>query len=366
MKLINSFILIVIISISSFAQNDSLPYSFFIGGHSYGKPGIDNIGLHPPFKQKFSYIQSRSEIKFGVLTGDIVSANPTTQDWEEVDNDITTLGLPVYFAVGNHDMEDRPLFESRYGSTYYSFNFQNDLFIILDPNIDEWNISSDQLQFLQRTVDSLASHRENIYVFFHQILWKEGGTPFNYINWNSDEGKGKNINFWSEVIPIFNNIKNNVVMFAGDLGSSWASDVTYDKYNNISFVASGMGDEDGENFIIINVASNKTTTFDIICLSDSDEHCLGNIEDHLNADITTKSIPFRLYPNPAKKFTTITLDESVSNYIEVYNFQGALIQEETISERTYYTMNIESLRNGLYFVRMTNTFGQNTIKLIIE
>lgn len=143
-KLLVIFILLFSINLKTiYAQ-----YSFFVAGHTYGQPGINNEGFHPPFKEKFEYIQSRGEIVFGVLTGDIVKPNPTEQDWDEIDADIIELGLPVYFAVGNHDMENRPLFESRYGITYYHFIYNSDLFIVLDPNIDGWNISGEQLVFL--------------------------------------------------------------------------------------------------------------------------------------------------------------------------------------------------------------------------
>jgi hypothetical protein len=84
--------------------------------------------------------------------------------------------------------------------------------------------------------------------------------------------------------------------------------------------------------------------------------------EHLNFD----QISVNIYPNPTNEFTIVTLDESVSNRIEIYNFQGVLIQEKIIYNKTYHTMNLETLRNGLYFIRVTNSFGQNTIKLVIE
>jgi len=62
------------------------------------------------------------QIKFGVLTGDVVP-HPTPLDWDGIDNDIKLIGKTVYIAAGNHDLEDRLLFENRYGSTYYNFNF---------------------------------------------------------------------------------------------------------------------------------------------------------------------------------------------------------------------------------------------------
>ena len=33
-------------------EKSPIEYSFFIAGHTYGAPGIDNEGVHPPFKNK--------------------------------------------------------------------------------------------------------------------------------------------------------------------------------------------------------------------------------------------------------------------------------------------------------------------------
>lgn len=76
------------------------------------------------------------------------------------------LGVPVYYVAGNHDVKDRPLFESRYGRTYKSFYKNNDLFIILDPNIDGWNISGDQLIFLDSTLNNLKKIQSIFLHFF--------------------------------------------------------------------------------------------------------------------------------------------------------------------------------------------------------
>ena len=256
MKTMQYFFSIILILSSFFlsAQTDNTAYSFFIAGHTYGTPGVNNIGLHPPFKGKFGYIQNRTEIKFGVLTGDIAGSVPTAQDWDEVDADIDTLGLPVYFAVGNHDMRDRPLFESRYGITYFSFTYQNDLFIVIDPNIDGWSISGDQLEFLENVVDSSYQSVDNIFVFFHQLLWWKWNNIYSDIIPNSYEGMVTPTNFWTVVEPLFNGLPNNVVLCAGDLGAGdWSSDFMYDSYDNMTFVASGMGKGAEDNFIVINI-----------------------------------------------------------------------------------------------------------------
>jgi len=100
------------------AQTVLLAYSFFIAGHSSGKFGENNVDLYPVFKEKFGYIQNREEMQFGFLLGDIGSPHKTAQDWDEEDADNNSLGFPVFFAVGNHDMENRPLYENRYGISY--------------------------------------------------------------------------------------------------------------------------------------------------------------------------------------------------------------------------------------------------------
>ena len=355
---------IVLLSLCSFAQSDSTKYSFFVAGHAYGKPGVNNPGFHPPFKDKFNYIQSRTEIKFGVLTGDIVSPFPVAQDWDEIDADIDSLGLPVYFAVGNHDMENRPLFESRYDSTYYYFVYKNDLFIVLDPNIDGWNISGDQLNFLKQTLASNSENVSNIFVFFHQILWKEVDNEFSYIKWNSNAGRDESINFWSEVEPLFSALDNEIIMFAGDLGASWSSDVSYDKYNNITLISSGMGDENGENFIVVNIHNDYSIHYDLICLSDTNLNCMGELTDYqVVAEISKYNRSF-IYPNPMSNQLTVSLIGFDNPALFLFDLQGKLVLKKELSNATEETIMANSIPKGFYLAKIIDDQHQLVIKLL--
>jgi hypothetical protein len=254
-----------ILNLSSCDKPEYETYSFFIAGHSYGKAGENNVGLHPPFKAQFDSIKKNKEIEFGVLLGDIVSPNPNLQDWVEVDADVASLGIPVHFTVGNHDMENRPVYEERYGKTYYSFVYKEDLFIVLDPNLDAWNISGNQLNFLKNVLKEREEKVQNIYVFFHQVLWLQSGTKYEEIRPNSFSGRANEINFWTQVEPLFNALPNSVFMFAGDLGGgSWADNFYYDQYDNITFIATGMGDGDGDNYVVLNVGKHKEVHYNKI------------------------------------------------------------------------------------------------------
>jgi hypothetical protein len=372
MKLKSLIIILLISTISVHAQNDSVPYSFFVAGHTYGQPGVNNVGFHPPFKQKFPYIQSRPEIDFGVLTGDIVSPFPISQDWDEIDAEIDTLGLPVYFAVGNHDMENRPLFEARYGITYFDFIYNNDLFIILDPNIDGWSITGDQLLFLQNSVSDNYTVIENVFVFFHQILWRENTNQFNYISWNSGSGRINPVNFWSTVIPIFDSIPNDVHMFAGDLGASWSTDVTFDRYNNIKLIASGMGDQNGENIIVVNVDSNKSVNYDLICLSDTNISCLGELTDYLTVDSVTSinelslsnNIISTIYPNPANQYFIVSTNQKRN--LKLFDMKGVLVLEVVCNGLSDQKINASNLHKGIYISQLSSEKGIKIQKIILQ
>lgn len=350
------------------AQTDTQPYSFFIAGHSSG-----HFGLLPPFKNKFRYIQSRTEIKFGVFTGDIVRAHPSAQDWDYVDSAISQLALPIYFAAGNHDMENRALYESRYGNTYYHFKYQNDLFVVLDPNIDRWNISGDQLKYFSNVIKDNYQDVNNVFVFFHQLLWWEADNVYAGIMPNSKAGRANSINFWTEVEPILNQIPNRVVMFAGDVGArNWSHDFMYDSYDNISLVASGMGDGIGDNFVVINVDAQKNVKYDLICLNDSVLNCFGQLTDFkITPQITGVNLLPKLdsnsvYPNPATNTLTIELDRAYETIIRIFNMQGQLMLEKKSKNKSSQTLDVSQLTEGIYIIKTNSEVKKSMIKFVVH
>jgi hypothetical protein len=128
---------------------------------------------------------------FVVATGDLIDEGnaakvATAEEWFDVYESVTsTLSMPLHNAVGNHDVigihrQDVPatdsgygegIFVSRFGPTYYSFDWGEYHCIVLDPNdlVDGqqvYQISESQLQWLK---DDLR-HRKTtpVLVFFHE------------------------------------------------------------------------------------------------------------------------------------------------------------------------------------------------------
>ncbi len=256
-------------------------YSFFVAGHTYGKPLVDNVGFHPPFKKSFNFIKNYPKMSFGIFTGDIIIGYHD-KDWDEVDRDLEKLGVKTYFAVGNHEVnrkDKRKNFEKRYGQTYFSFSKNKDLFIVLDPNLDHWNISGTQLDFLKKTLKKTKMFN-NIFIFCHQVLWWQPTNIFKKIKLNSIVGRASRINFWSDIAPLLFSLQNNVYIFAGDVGArNNGHEYHYHKIKNISFIASGMGGGKRDNFIIVKVIKNKVY-FDLISLNTKNKNALGKLKNY--------------------------------------------------------------------------------------
>ena len=267
-------------------ETEDNEYSFFVAGHVYGFPGEpkDNIGVHPPFKNKLDLIKDNELIEFGVLTGDIVEDGGNEAEWDELDADMAYTGKEVFMAGGNHDIgnsKGRAVFQRRYGDSYRSFMHKNDLIIILDPNLDKWNISGVQLSWLKNTLKSQGNQANNIFVFFHQLLWCEKEGVFQNYKPNSYSGRGEEINFRTEVYELFKETGKPIFMFAGDTGVYEQGYMYYKDANNITFIASGMGGRKQDNFIIVDVNQDKSVTFQLISLNTDDINALGKLEDYV-------------------------------------------------------------------------------------
>lgn len=282
---IKSFLLLCLFSTLCFVHSSctrtakvSGNYAFFVAGHAYGAPRSDNPGLHPPFLDKFDIINKDTVIKFGILTGDIVRTS-SIESWDSVDAQLRKLHIPVYFCPGNHDMYDRILYESRYGNPYYSFKDYDDLFVVLDGNINRWNISGKQLEFLTH----LLSHKNkahNVFIFVHQLVWWKKQSVFEQVNLNWPPYTPDSTNYWSTIEPILKDFKGNVFLFAGDLGANHqSSSLMYYRDGNITYIGSGMGDNKRDHFIKVIVNQDKEVKFEIIALQ-GDPNKFGKLESY--------------------------------------------------------------------------------------
>ena len=261
------------------ADQARAPYAFFVAGHVYGTPGAPSVGVYPPFEGRFDRLRAEPNLALGILTGDIVDT-PTDAAYDAVEADLSALQVPVRFVAGNHDVLDRSLFQRRYGPTYYAFRGGEDLFIVLDANLDPYNISGDQLDFLQSELQNVQTG-QNVFLFCHQVLWWAPDNRFASHPPNSIEGRPTQTNFFDEVAPLLEDLPGPAWMFAGDVGADpQVSQLHYGEIGDLRVVASGMGAGVEDNVVMVRVNANGDVAARFIGLSGDDPERLGPVNQH--------------------------------------------------------------------------------------
>lgn len=122
---------------------------------------------------------------FVVILGDFVKGD-THEDlleeaWDEFERVARTLKMPYYLVVGNHDVQCRggeKVFRERFGPLYYSFDYGNSHFVVLNSEDEGADISEGQMDWLREDLRA-SSDAEHIFVFVHRPLWESEGKGWN-------------------------------------------------------------------------------------------------------------------------------------------------------------------------------------------
>lgn len=266
---------IVVTGLTS-CQKEEPEYSFFTAGHAYGEPDSPHFGLHSPFVDFIPQLNNHPNMELGFFTGDVVSSS-TPSHWDSAMADMSQLKMPTHIAAGNHDMSNE--FIKRFEKYYYSFHHRDDLFIVLTPGLDEWNISGDQLEFLESTMNTNHLKVKNIFIFLHELIWWSPNNEFKNVKMSSFANYPGSSNYEDVVKPLLSSYSNNIVIYAGDLGSiDKVSPCMYHTDDNITLIASGMGGGIRDNIIITEVFE-ETIHHRLIALNGDDPQALGELED---------------------------------------------------------------------------------------
>lgn len=272
----------MLINFTLLSQNKD--YSFFVAGHTYGSAtSIEIPKIYPLFKEKFKKLNEQQNIEFGFLLGDVVKS---PKNWPTVLKELKELQMPYYVARGNHDgpLDD---FEKMFGKSYKKFTHNNNLFVILDPNLDHWNISGEQLEFLKNTLSTDGEKAKNIFVFMHQVIWWTND-KFSKPKPNWVKNKAENSNYWHTIEPLLKATKKPIYLFAGDVGAyskeykkrDHIIEYSYFKEDSITYITTGMGGGIRDNLVIVDVYDDNSVKLNLIHLNGNDIHSLGKLEDY--------------------------------------------------------------------------------------
>lgn len=153
-------------------KNDPNNFQFIILSDRNGgsRPGVFEDAI-----QKINLMQP----EFVLSVGDLISGYTTDTasialQWKEVNGMIAKLQMPFFYLPGNHDITNKIMekeWEKRYGNRYYSFNYKNTLFIILDSNDDDdYNLTRQQTDFVLKTLKDNEQVRWT-FILMHHPIW---------------------------------------------------------------------------------------------------------------------------------------------------------------------------------------------------
>ncbi len=136
-------------------------FSFIVFGDSEGGPAI--------FKDLIARINREPKVAFCVGLGDFASSanDKAYKSYLTMTNKLST---KLYQVVGNHDVYKGgySLFNRYFGASYYSFNYGNSHFIVLDNALSK---SFNAKQFGWLKADLANNSKENIFVFMHKPIF---------------------------------------------------------------------------------------------------------------------------------------------------------------------------------------------------
>ena len=157
-------------------------FTFVVFGDN--RPNRPNHPQPDAFKKILGEINAL-EPAFAVNTGDCIfgSRNGTRLEKQYSDYVETTRSLlkaKVYLAIGNHEIQDsrasQEFFEKQIGALYYSFDYGDSHFIILDSGVvgETHRITGDQLEWLKKDLEKARAARHK-FVFLHEPLYPVDG-----------------------------------------------------------------------------------------------------------------------------------------------------------------------------------------------
>lgn len=247
-------------------SNTQENYSFILAGHIYGSPTSTSVYPSVSFISNIDMI-NHNNVTFLILMGDIYGSArpPYIENFKK--SIISKIDVPMFNAVGNHDVgshgyvENRELYVENFGHTIYDFTYGSEMYIILDGEIDQGEITGEQLGYLKDVIEQAIKTNDvkNVFIIVHKLIWTVGNNELHIIkrNKNSQNGYAKSDNFQSVVLPEIARLSQtkNVYVASGDIGVSWSFPLFYhrDEKYNITYIASGIGDTERDAIIKVDI-----------------------------------------------------------------------------------------------------------------
>lgn len=239
-------------------SDTSVNYSFIVSGHFHG--ASTNTSTYPA-STLLANIDTLNKLKpfFLVSLGDLFLDVNNTYIEHYQKSLFNKLQMPLFNAVGNHDLSNGNMYETIYPKTFFEFKKNTELFIVLNTELNDGSIKGEQFELLKNSINKAKKENlKNIFIFSHRPVWAEGSPKYSKLFNGNTHSQFGSPNFEKEIHPLLEASTIPVYWISGSMADAPAS-FFYDKDKNssVTFIQTAIRDLPRDAMLQVNVADGK-------------------------------------------------------------------------------------------------------------
>lgn len=235
-------------------------FSFVVSGHFHGESsnqstfpastilaGIDTINSLKP-----QFLMSLGDMFVDVDDKYIYNYNRSLFE---------KLKMPIFNAVGNHDLSNGNYYEKVYGKTFFKFTIHSCLFVVLNTEINDGSIKDEQLDFFKEALlQGCSDSIKKVFIFSHRPIWSENDVVYEKLfKGNSRTAFGVN-NYEDEVKPLLVEFSKTRPVFwmSGSMANAPASFFYHqDPTTKITFMQTAIRDLPRDAVLLVSLKKDE-------------------------------------------------------------------------------------------------------------
>lgn len=232
---------------------------FIVVGHAYGSHHLHNKGLDDRVISFFKSKNLPPETPI-FLTGDFIR-KCNKNNWDILSSEFEELNISPFLIRGSHERKSfcTKKIKERHGSINYSFETNGSLILVSDTVNKNRTFSKKKISNIDKELQKTTSN--NVFIFTHHLVWLSDQSRYGIVraNHGSRGNKIEKSNYWPDVHPMLTKYPDkNIYIIAGDVGGRPdAIAAHYDKVENVTFIASGIGEISYNAALIISISANE-------------------------------------------------------------------------------------------------------------
>lgn len=260
-------------------------YTFLAAGHLYGAPNNHHSVM--PASTILANLEqiNQSGAKFFVALGDNFRRADSRQIANFKAHFSDRLVMPLFNAVGNHDVTERGVYEKAFGeTTYHHFYHRTELFVFLDTEFDVGRISGEQLEYLKQLVDEAVNRQlSRVFIFSHKLLWAVD-PEYTVVLDNVNPSVYPTAEpFRANLAPLVRRLAESCEVYwvSGDVGCNDSLPLFYerDKATDATFIAIGIGEKPSDAMLQFHIPANHNEAVQITPLPLAGDN-FANVESY--------------------------------------------------------------------------------------